>query len=48
MVLDGASLAVTVAQEDELLSLAGPQCTHTFTVHLKTTQNNTRKKKDIV
>ena len=34
MVLDGASLTVTVAKKDELLLLAGPQTTHTLAVHL--------------
>ena len=48
VVLDGASLAVAVAKEDELLLLAGPQTTHTFTVHLHsrmTEWKNSRIKK---
>ena len=39
VVLDGATLAVTVTQEDQFLPLAGPEGTHTLTIHLYRTQN---------
>ena len=34
MVLDGAPFTVTVAEVDELMLLAAPQATHTFSVDL--------------
>ena len=35
VVLNGAPLAVMVTEEDELVLLAGPQCSHAFTVDLQ-------------
>lgn len=46
MILDGATLAVTVPKEDQLMLLASPQTAHTFTVHLKTCVGQCGREKD--
>ena len=45
VVLDGATLCVTVPEEDELILLAGPERTHTLSVHLMEKSNRYKRRK---